>query len=152
MYIWSPGPGVKYAFFTKKDHKYPYYANNSPKCFLLLFCVLKRFKLGSYLHNTNIWGHFWSTYGCLTPLWQYIGYPPTTVSWLFCIIRGKEICITLVFWLILVQTVCAPSGWPHQALRPEVMIFYKKNSRHILRKSSVWVDFSGLNRSKCYKK
>jgi hypothetical protein len=35
--------------------------------FLWLLWIIKWFKMGSYLHNTNIWGHFWSKFGYLTP-------------------------------------------------------------------------------------
>ena len=37
------------------------------KVFLWLFCPTKWFKLRSYQQNPNIWGHFWSKYGYLTP-------------------------------------------------------------------------------------
>ena len=40
--------------------------------FLLLLCTIKSFKLGIYLHNTRIWGHFWSKYGYLTPWGAHI--------------------------------------------------------------------------------
>jgi hypothetical protein len=44
--------------------------------FLWLLCIIKWSKFGSYLHNTNIWHHFWSKFGYLTPWGDHIsGYP-----------------------------------------------------------------------------
>jgi hypothetical protein len=35
--------------------------------FLWLLCIIKWSKLVNYLHNTNIWGHFWSKFVYLNP-------------------------------------------------------------------------------------
>jgi hypothetical protein len=37
------------------------------QCILWLLFIIKWSKLGSYLHNTNIWHHYWSNFGHLTP-------------------------------------------------------------------------------------
>jgi hypothetical protein len=47
---------------------------------LWIFCTIKRSTLGSYWHNTIIWGHFWSQYGYLTPR----GDPILCYHLLFC--------------------------------------------------------------------
>ena len=38
-----------------------------PECILWLLCVIKWAKILSYLHNTYIWGIFWSKFGYLNP-------------------------------------------------------------------------------------
>ena len=38
------------------------------ECILQLRSIIKRFKLGIYLSNTNIWGNFWPKFVCLTPV------------------------------------------------------------------------------------
>jgi len=66
-------------------HCYAINFEDIPSCFVLnvclwLFSIIKWFKQGSSLDNTNIWGTFWSKYGYLTPWGAHIsGYPP-----LFC--------------------------------------------------------------------
>ena len=47
------------------------------KVFLWLLCMIKWSKWGRYLDNINIWGHFWSKCGHLTPGGLHVlGYSP----------------------------------------------------------------------------
>jgi hypothetical protein len=71
--------------------------------FLWLLCIIKLFKLGSYLHNPHIWHSFWSKFGYLTlgvTIYRVTSYyfainfekiPSCLVLnvfiWLFCIIK-----------------------------------------------------------------
>ncbi len=65
-YIWLP-PTVLQLMLKKYHHAFSW----------MYFCgYIKWSKLGSYFHNTNIWGHFWSKFGYLTPRGDHIyGYP-----------------------------------------------------------------------------
>ena len=66
-----------YPLFLKHHPKKCTVPSTSTSCvvlnvFLGLLCIFKWSKLGSYLHNTNIWGHFWSKFGNLTPRGDHI--------------------------------------------------------------------------------
>jgi hypothetical protein len=66
--IWPPGVTI----YRVTPNCFAINFEQIPSCsvlnvFLWLFCIIKWSKLGSYLHNTNIWGHFWSKCGYLTP-------------------------------------------------------------------------------------
>ena len=66
--IWPPGVpiymGISYWFAIYFEEIPPSLVLN---VFLWWLCIIKWPKLGNYLHNTNIWVHFWSTFGYLTP-------------------------------------------------------------------------------------
>ncbi len=68
-----------------------HYCWTLPKCPKCVCCGY--FAWGSYLHNTNIWGHFWSKTGYLAPCGAHIwSYPhcyaihfeeiPSYLSWM----------------------------------------------------------------------
>jgi hypothetical protein len=66
--IWPPAVTI----YRVTPHCFAINFEEIPSCFVLnvflwLLCITKWSKLGSYLHNTNIWGHFWSQFGYLTP-------------------------------------------------------------------------------------
>ena len=81
--FWYFTPGV--SIYRVTPHCFAINFEEIPSCFVLnvflwLLCIIKWSKLGSYLHNTNIWVHFWSKIGYLTPRGDHIyGY-----SLLFC--------------------------------------------------------------------
>jgi hypothetical protein len=66
-----------------------------PNVFLWIFCIIKWSKLGSYLHNTNIWHHLWSKFGYrVTPYCSAINFAKipscfvlNVFLWLLCIIK-----------------------------------------------------------------
>jgi hypothetical protein len=96
-----------------------------PNIFLWLLYILKVYKLRGYLYITNIWGHFWSKFGYLTPrgdhfmvsppaVWQFIleKYYHTLPQIHFCgyFISSKGphlevICILTIFGVIFGQNV-----------------------------------------------
>jgi hypothetical protein len=74
-----------------------------PSCFVLnvflwLPSIIKWSKLGSYLHNTNIWGNFLSTFGHLTPL---VTIYRVTPYWLAIHFEEIQSCFVLnvLLWL-----------------------------------------------------
>jgi hypothetical protein len=75
--IWPPGVTI----YSDTPYCLAIHFEEIPSClvlnvFLWLLCIIKWSKLGSYLHNTNIWHHFWSKFGYLTPWGDHIsGYP-----------------------------------------------------------------------------
>ena len=57
--IWPPGVPI----YRITPHCFAINFEQTPSCFVLnvfkwLFYIIKLIKLWSYLHNTNIWGHF----------------------------------------------------------------------------------------------
>jgi hypothetical protein len=83
--IWPPGWPYKRLPATVLQLNF----EEIPSCFVLnvflwLLCIIKCSKLGSYLNNTNIWGHFWSKFGYLTHCsalgWPYIWVAPIVLQ------------------------------------------------------------------------
>ena len=144
--IWPPGVpiymGISYWFAIYFEEIPPSLVLN---VFLWWLCIIKWPKLGNYLHNTNIWGDFWSKFWYLTPWGAYIYIygclllvchlntttpSPKCISGICVLSNGlnwEVTCIIPIFGSFLVKIlIFDPPGCWYVSLPPTVSRFISK--------------------------
>jgi hypothetical protein len=145
-------------------HCFAIHFEEIPSCFvlnvfLLLLCIIKWSTLGSYFHNTNIWGHFSSTFWYLTPGVTIYRVTPTVLqlilkkchhalSWMyycgyFALTNGPNwevIWIIPIFGVIFCQNLGIwPPGVNIYRVTTPVLLLILKKYHHALS----WMYFCG---------